>query len=176
MSTTVTTDARTPPRIRLAAPEDAAVVLAIRDEAIRSSSGLWIDEVPDPEASRSWFEAQLEAGSMLVAEDPGPSAAVLGYASFSPLRDYAGYRFTGEDSVYLLPEAQGRGVGTALMEALVTHAREHGMHSLVALVESGNTGSIRLHERCGFREVGRMPEAGFKFGTWWDLVTLQLLL
>lgn len=163
-----------PPRIRLALAEDAPVVLGIRDEAIRSSSGLWIDEVPESVSSRAWFDAHLDRGSMLVAA--GPDDEVLGYACFSPLRDYAGYRFTGEDSIYLLPAAQGRGVGRALLGALVAHAREHGMHSLVALVEAGNVGSIRLHERCGFQEVGRMPEAGFKFDRWWDLVTLQLLL
>jgi L-amino acid N-acyltransferase YncA len=161
------------PLTRPARAEDAAIVLGIRDEAIRSSSGLWIDEVPAEESSRAWFDSQLDRGSMLVAEQQGE---VLGYACFSPLRDYAGYRFTAENSIYLLPAAQGRGVGTILLSALIAHAREHGMHSLVALIEAGNTGSLRLHERSGFREVGRMPEAGFKFDRWWDLVTLQLLL
>lgn len=214
-----------PVRVRLGLPGDIGPVTAIRQEAVRTSTGLWIDEVPTPEASAAWYAGQLERGTLLVAvsrggedcasapapegragasadrgsdegtsaertaqqrgEEPvlvtrtvaaGPPEHILGYACFGPLREYSGYRFTAEDSIYLIPEAQGHGVGRLLLEHLVELAREHGMHSISGLIEAGNTASIRLHERCGFVEVGRMPQAGRKFETWWDLVILQRLL
>ena len=76
----------------------------------------------------------------------------------------------------LRPEAQGRGLGRTLLGALLELCREQGMHSVVALIEAGNTASIRLHERYGFTEAGRLAEAGWKFDRWWDLVQMQLRL
>ena len=67
-------------------------------------------------------------------------------------------------------------MGRKLMEALITHAREAGMHVMVAGIEAENTGSIRLHEKLGFTQVGLLPEVGRKFGRWLDLAFLQLTL
>jgi L-amino acid N-acyltransferase YncA len=153
-------------------------VLAIRGDAIRSSAALWIDDQPAPAEADAWFDEHLQSGSLLVAvdaSDPAPGT-VLGFAAFGPLRDYSGYRFTAEDSVYLLPQAQGRGVGGALLRALVERAGELGMHSMCAFIEAENAASIRLHARAGFTEVGRIPQAGTKFGRWLDLVIMQRLL
>lgn len=172
------------PLIRAARAEDLAGVGAIREQAIRTSTGLWTDELPTPAQLEAWFREHLDRGAMLVAVGPtvagaegaGAEEIVLGYASYGPLVPKNGYRFTAENSVYLRPEAQGRGLGTALLGALLDLCREHGMHSVVALVEAGNTASIRLHERFGFVEAGRLVEAGWKFDRWWDLVHLQLRL
>lgn len=167
-----------PPVIRPAREEDLEGVREIREHAIRTSTGLWTDEVPSPEEIAGWFREHLARGAMLVAVDPGADgpAAVLGYASHAPLVAKNGYRFTAEDSVYLRPEAQGRGLGRTLLGALLELCREQGMHSVVALIEAGNTASIRLHERYGFTEAGRLAEAGWKFDRWWDLVQMQLRL
>ncbi|MGW3151398.1 MULTISPECIES: GNAT family N-acetyltransferase [Streptomyces] len=70
----------------------------------------------------------------------------------------------------------GLGVGSALMTALVAAARQAGHHAMIAGIESGNTASIRLHEGCGFRHVGTMPEVGTKFGRRLDLTLMQLPL
>ena len=172
------------PLIRAARTEDHAGVGAIREHAVRTSTGLWTDELPTPTQLEAWFREHLDRGAMLVAVGPAADGAegasaeeiVLGYASYGPLVPKNGYRFTAENSVYLRPEAQGRGLGTALLGALLDLCREHGMHSVVALVEAGNTASIRLHERFGFVEAGRLVEAGWKFHRWWDLVHLQLRL
>lgn len=160
---------------------DADAILAIRADAIRTSTALWIDDVPPDAASRDWLRAHVEDGTMLVAEITsegagGTNPRVVGYACRSPLRDYDGYRWTAEDSVYLAPEAQGRGIGRALLEALVSTAEEAGMHSLVGVIEASNAASIALHARCGFVEVGRIPHAGRKFDRWLDLVIMQRLL
>jgi phosphinothricin acetyltransferase len=173
--------------IRSAHAADAVHVIAIRTAAIRESTALWIDEVPSSESSAAWFESHRAGGTLLVAvqeddvdgeerADAEGSATVLGYANVSALRDYSGYRFTGEDSVYLTPRAQGKGLGRALLEALVKRSTDLGWHSLCAFVEASNTASIALHLRCGFTEVGRIPQAGTKFGRWLDLVILQRLL
>lgn len=163
----------TDPRVRAAEPRDRDAVIAIRDEAIRSSTALWIDEVPTREVARAWFDQQVRGGTVLVAVHDG---AVVGFAAFGPLRPYSGYRFTAEDSVYLVDAAQGQGLGRALLEALVVRAAENGEHSLIGMIEASNSASLALHARCGFTEVGRVPQAGLKFGRWLDLVIVQRLL
>ena len=196
-------------RIRPARPDDADAVIAIRNDAIRTSTALWIDTVPSEDAARAWAAEHVELGSMLVVElldggaDPdGPADAdldspgtdstdraadrpepvtappgrVVGFASHAPLRPYDGYRWTAEDSVYLTADAQGRGLGRALLEALVPLAASQGAHSLIGMIEASNTASIALHERCGFTETGRIPQAGRKFDRWLDLVIMQRLL
>ncbi|MFC0672870.1 GNAT family N-acetyltransferase [Brachybacterium hainanense] len=174
MSVTTPTDAASVPRIRPALAADAAAVGAIRAAAIAESTGLWTDHRPTPAESAAWAQGHRERGTMLVAEDPGGD--VLGYATISPLRDYSGYSRTGEVSIYLAPSAQGRGIGRRLLTALVALGQEQGWHSLQGWIEAGNAASIALHERCGFTEVARIPESGFKFGRWWDLVILHRLL
>lgn len=161
------------PRVRPARPEDARTVIGIRDEAIRTSTALWIDTVPPPEDASAWFEHQRERGTVLVAEHDGE---VVGFAAYGPLRPYDGYRHTAEDSVYLVEAAQGLGLGRALLEALVVRATETGEHSLIGMIEASNAASLALHARCGFTEVGRIPQAGLKFGRWLDLVIVQRLL
>lgn len=160
--------------IRTAHPKDAAGVTAIRALAIAESTGLWTDEELSPSELNAWFTDLLERGQVLVAE--GADGQVLGYASLEPLLPKSGYRFTGEDSIYLVAEAQGRGLGSQLLAALLEHAREQGFHSVTALIESGNTASISLHERHGYTRAGQIPEAGWKFDRWWDLTIMHRML
>lgn len=168
----------TPLVIAPAAPADQQTVLAIRADAIRTGTALWTDTVPDAAEGARWFAAHRAAGSMLVARDEGDpgDAQVLGFAAVAPLRPYDGYRFTGEDSIYLAPGARGRGLGRRLLEALIAEARTAGMHSLVGNIEESNAASIALHERCGFRTIGTLPQAGWKFGRWLDLRIMQRML
>lgn len=168
--------------VRASRPEDADAVIEIRSDAIRTSDALWIDEVPPRAEALAWFAGHLERGSLLVAAAEGSAAdaaghgEVIGFATHSPLRPYAGYRETAEDSIYLAEAARGRGVGRVLLEALIGAATSAGMHSLIGMIEASNTASIALHDRCGFTEVGRIPEAGLKFGRRLDLVIMQRLL
>lgn len=170
--------------IRRATWDDASAVTAIRIDAIEHSLALWIEAPPTAEQNRAWIAGHLERGALLVAVEAGPeeaeaarsAGAVLGFASYDPLRPYSGYARTVEDSIYLTARAQGRGLGTTLLERLIQEATDAGMHSMVGNIEAGNTASITLHERLGFREVGRMPEAGWKAGRWLDLVIMQRML
>ncbi|MBB2168963.1 N-acetyltransferase [Gluconacetobacter aggeris] len=107
----------------------------------------------------------------LVAEQDG---SVIGYAYAGPYHPRIAYRDTVEDSIYLSPDAAGRGIGTALLGALIAECVARGFRQMMALVgDSANLPSIRLHERHGFRTVGTLQSVGYKFGRWLDVVLLQ---
>jgi phosphinothricin acetyltransferase len=110
----------------------------------------------------------------LVAEETG---VVCGYAYVGSYRPRVAYQNTVENSVYLRPDAIGRGIGKRLLMALVAACEARGFRQMVAVVgDSANIGSIRLHERCGFRAVGVFKSIGHKHGRWLDTVLFQLTL
>jgi phosphinothricin acetyltransferase len=119
--------------------------------------------------------ALLEAGyPYLVAERGGE---VVGYAYASAYRPRAAYRDTVENSVYLRPDAVGRGTGSLLLAALIEACEARGYRQMIAVVGgSANVASIRLHERHGFRLVGTLRSVGHKHGSWLDTVLLQRTL
>ena len=160
--------------IRDAQPEDVPGILDIYNDAVRNTLAIW-NEAPVDLANRlAWFAARAEQGyPILVAVD---DSGVLGYASFGDWRPFEGFRHTVEHSVYVRSDQRGKGVGLALLEALIERARGGGKHVMVAAIESGNAASIRLHERLGFVVTGHMPQVGVKFGRWLDLTFMQLML
>ena len=96
-----------------------------------------------------------------------PRGVVLGYAFVTPYRAKAAYRFTVENSIYLGPASTGKGLGAALMKELLTRAKTAGVKEVVAVIaDRGADASIALHERFGFKEIGRIGRVGFKFGRW----------
>jgi L-amino acid N-acyltransferase YncA len=103
----------------------------------------------------------------------GEANGIAGFASFGNFRSWPGYRFTVEGTIYVHADARGRGVGTALMTSLAERAAILGKHSMIACVDSENHASLRFLERFGFQRVGLLPEAGFKFGNFLNLVLLQ---
>lgn len=154
---------------------DVAGITAIYNDAVARTTAIW-NEVCVDEANRSaWLDGRRAAGHPVLVADAG-DGDVLGYASYGPWRAFDGYRHTVEHSVYVREDSRGRGVGRALMVALVDRARRSGLHVMVAAVEAGNTGSVRLHEQLGFARVGQLHQVGAKFGTWLDLTFLQLVL
>jgi len=114
----------------------------------------------------------LELGlPWLTAERNG---RVVGYAYATPHRDRPGYRHTVEDSVYVADGARRQGVGRALLAALVARCEAGRWRQMVAVIgDSGNAGSIALHESLGFRMVGTFEAVGFKLGRWVDTVLMQ---
>lgn len=125
---------------------------------------------------RQWREkfdhlAKLEL-PFLVAESP--SGQILGYALVQPWAGKSAFRFTVENSIYLGHAAAGKGLGRALLEALIAACEEKGIREIVAVIsDKGADASIALHEKLGFTEVGRMGRVGFKFGRWLGTVYLQ---
>ncbi|MFC7458443.1 GNAT family N-acetyltransferase [Brachybacterium sp. GCM10030267] len=150
-------------------------ITEIHNDAVRHTTAVWDDHPVDLADRAAWLTQRRQAGfPVLVAVDEHGS--VLGYASYGTWRARDGFRHTVENSVYVRDGQQGNGVGRSLMLELIDRAQQQGVHVMVAGIEAGNAGSIRLHEKLGFVEVARMPEVGVKFGRWLDLVFLQLTI
>jgi phosphinothricin acetyltransferase len=160
--------------VRDATEADLPTILAITNDAIANSVALWTLTPLTLEARRNWFRDRLARDfPVLVAGDAGE---VVGFASYGEFRPYEGFKHSVEHSVYVDPAAQGRGVGRALLSALVGHATTHGKHVMIGGIEANNAASIGLHAAFGFTEVGRMPQVGRKFERWLDLVFMQKIL
>ena len=103
-----------------------------------------------------------------------PSGQVLGYALCEPWIQKRAYRFTAEESIYLRPASTGKGLGKALLTALMTASKQAGLKQLLAVVaDSGAESSLGLHKALGFKETGRMGKVAFKFDRWIGTVMLQ---
>ena len=160
--------------IRAALESDIDALLDIHNAAILETTAIWTDEPALRSDREAWFSAQAAAGHpILIADIDG---IVAGYASYAPWRAKFGYRYSVENSVYVASGYQGQGIGRALMVALIDHARAAGMHLMVADIEAGNVGSVRLHETLGFEQTGLVTEVGTKFGRWLDPAIMQLKL
>lgn len=161
-------------RVRDAGEDDLSGVLAIYNHAVCHSTAIWNEIEVDLENRRGWWRGRTEAGfPVLVAVE---ATEVLGYGSYGPFRAFDGYRQTVEHSVYVAEAARRRGVGRALLTALIERARRQGMHVIVGGIAADNEPSLRLHAALGFQESARMPEVGQKFGRWLDLVFMQKFL
>ena len=163
--------------IRNATAADIPAITDLYNAFIPSQTITWTEELETYEQRAGWFEAQCRAGfPVLVAKDRGE---VVGFTTYEPFRGegkWPGYRHTAELSIHVREGHWGRGVGRALIEALVERARAAAIHVLVAAIDGENDASISFHARLGFSEVARMPQTGHKFGRWLDLVLMQRIL
>lgn len=124
------------------------------------------------ELARRRAEVLARGLPYLVVEATG--GPPLGYAYASPYRARPAYRHTVEDSLYVAPEALGRGCGRALLAALIAACEARDVREIVAVIaDRANAPSIRLHQALGFREVGCLEGVGFKFGRWIDTILMQ---
>lgn len=122
---------------------------------------------------REKFEHLQRLGlPFLVAESP--TGQILGYALVQPMSSKSAYRYSVENSIYLGQAATGKGLGKALLVALIEACQDAGIRQMVAVIsDKGAEASIALHEKLGFVEVGRMGRVGFKFGRWLGTIYLQ---
>lgn len=122
-----------------------------------------------------WFsEHQTPSHFILVAEADGKPA---GFASLSEYRQKEAYSSTAELSVYISPDHRRQGIASALMEAVLSRARESAdLHSVVSVITAGNEASEKLHAKFGFRFCGTMQEVGFKHGKYQDIDNFELFL
>ena len=155
--------------IRPLSPTDWPAVAAIFAEGIATGQATFETTVP---SWRQWDAAHLPE-HRLVAELDG---AVAGWCALVPYSRRAVYRGVGEESVYVAERARGRGVGRALLEAVVESARAGGLWTLQAGIFPENEVSLALHRALGFREVGRRERIGRLDGAWRDVVLLELRL
>lgn len=160
--------------IRVASADDAEALRSIYNHYVESSLATFDLELRTPEQQIAWMADRSGAMAVLVAVDDADT--VLGFASLSPYKERAAYRTTVENSIYLDPQAVGRGVGSTLMNELIDVARRHGFHAVMARVNASLDSSIGLHKSVGFESVGIEREVGRKFGKWQDIHILQLML
>jgi phosphinothricin acetyltransferase len=162
-------------QIRDATAADVAAITRIYNDAVVNTAAIWNDRTVDETNRAAWLaQRDSERYPVLVAADDQDE--VLGYASFGDWRMWDGYRHTVEHSVYVRDDQRGAGIGRALVLVLIDRAYELGKHVMVAGIEAGNHGSIRLHAKLGFEHAGTLREVGTKFGKWLDLTFMQLTL
>ncbi|GGF40326.1 GNAT family N-acetyltransferase [Subtercola lobariae] len=157
--------------IRSLLREHWPAVLRIYAEGIATGQATFESEAPDWQA----FDAGKRADLRIVAVDDG---LVLGWAAASPVSIRAVYSGVVEHSVYVADSARGRGVGTLLLSALLGRAAEAGVWTVQSSIFAENVASLRLHERCGFRVVGRRERIGLMSfgplaGTWRDTILIE---
>ncbi|MEV4548357.1 GNAT family N-acetyltransferase [Nonomuraea wenchangensis] len=158
--------------IRAAVPADLAAVTAINAHYV-ANTVITFEETPPTVADWQARLADLTARGFpfLVAEVGGE---VAGYAYAGPWRPKPAYRHTVEDSIYLAPGHAGRGLGGALLGALIEGATAAGLRRMIAVIaDAGDDRSIALHRRHGFTEAGRLTEVGFKLGRWVDTTLME---
>ena len=152
------------PLIRLTGPGDAAAIAAIYAPYVTDTPVSFEEAPPDAaEMARRIAGDGRGLHPWLVAEQAG---AILGYASSSPFRARPAYRWSVETGVYLAPEAQGQGLGRALMERLIALLTRQGFTAAVAGITMPNAASVALHEKLGFEPCATYRDTGFKLGEW----------
>ncbi|HXF90287.1 MAG TPA: GNAT family N-acetyltransferase [Xanthobacteraceae bacterium] len=158
--------------IRAATLVDLPVITEIYDHAVRYGTASFETEPPEKAEMTRRYRALVDGGfPYLVAERDG---TVVGYAYAGPYRTRPAYRYTVEDSIYVSPAAQRRGVGRALLEELIAESTARGFRQMIAVIgDSAQIASIELHRAAGFHYVGNLQNVGFKFGRWLDSVLMQ---
>jgi phosphinothricin acetyltransferase len=160
--------------LRAAEAADLDAITAIYADAVLNGTASYELAPPSRAEMEARFRAIREGGfSYLVAEEEGE---VAGFAYTGPFRTRPAYRFVVEDSIYIAPEAKGRGLGRMLLTRLIEEAEASGFRQMIAVIGDGrlDSPSVRLHERLGFRHCGSLEGSGYKHGRWLDTVFMQL--
>ncbi|SAK48066.1 phosphinothricin N-acetyltransferase [Caballeronia hypogeia] len=163
------------PIVRDAAPGDFDAIARIYAHYVENALATFEEIAPSVSELRARHAAIAAQGlPYLVAEVDG---AVAGYTYASTYRPRSAYRHTIEDSVYVADGFGGRGIGAALLTALIDRCERGPWRQMIAVIgNSGNAGSIALHARLGFEHVGVLRDVGFKHGRWVDSVLMQRAL
>lgn len=163
------------PSIRPSTDADVAAITAIYTHHVLHGTGTFEIEPPTAQDMGARRADVLAKGlPYLVAEEDG---RVLGFAYCTWFKPRPAYRFSAEDSIYLAPEAAGRGLGRQLLTALAGEAEARGVRKLIAVIgDSANAGSVGVHRALGFEQVGVIRSCGWKFERWLDIVLMEKAL
>jgi len=159
--------------IREAATEDIESIARIYNHYVLHGTATFDTEPKSIEDRAVWLDSHGPRHPVLVALVDGD---VVGWGSLSPWHTRPAYDDSVEVSTYIDPDHLGEGIGSQLMEALIERASDIGHHAVISQIVAGNEASLALGERFGFREVGRLPEVGRKFGTLLDVVLMIRLI
>jgi len=159
--------------VREATLDDLPAITAMYNDAIVHSVSTFDVEPRTPARAHDWFRKHGEKHPVLVARE---GDEVVGWASLNVFVGRGAYEHTVEDSVYVSPGRQRRGVGAMLLGRLIERAGELGHRSIVARIADHSEASLALHRSCGFTKVGVLREVGRKFDRWIDVTLMQLVL
>jgi len=160
--------------IRNGTDQDLPAILEIYNEVILNTTSVYSEQPHTLEMRTTWFKERTTANfPVIVAEQNGN---IVGFASYGNFRVWPCYRFTVEHSVYIHTAHRGKGISKLLLTDIIAHAKNAGLHAMIAGVDGENAVSLQLHRSFGFVQVAHFKEVGFKFGRWLDLVFLELLL
>ena len=158
--------------IRPATPVDIPAITHIYAHSVNTGTASFELEPPNEAEMTRRMQALFDDGyPYLLAEIGG---MIVGYAYAGSYRPRPAYRFSVEDSIYVDPTVQRRGVGRVLLEHLIQECERRGFRQMVAVIgDSAQLASIEVHRALGFRPVGSFENVGFKFGRWLDSVMMQ---
>ena len=159
-------------KVRPATAADVAAITAIYRPAVLEGTATFELEPPDEAEMLRRFKAITEAGYPYFVAELG--SRVVGYAYANAYRTRPAYRFTVEDSIYIAPESQSKGIGRAMLAALIDTSTAKGYRLMVAVIgDSRQYGSIALHRSAGFTFCGTIHSVGYKFDRWLDSVVME---
>lgn len=151
---------------------DVSAITAIYRPYVEDTVITFETEPPDEtEMAERLGKLKALGHPLIIAERDGQT---IGYAYASFYRPRAAYRFTCEDSIYLAQDVVGQGIGGRLLDELLVQSRAAGFNQMIAVITAERANSVRLHEKAGFRHVGRYDAVGYKFDRWLDIVHMQL--
>ncbi|AFM42021.1 sortase-like acyltransferase [Desulfosporosinus acidiphilus SJ4] len=159
--------------IRIAESHDLEQIREIYNWAVKNTVATFDLEERTIEQNIKWFNEHHTRYPLYVAID---QETVTGWGSISPFHPRPAYRPTGEFSIYIAPNFQGKGIGDVLLKHLCSCAKTLEYHSLIGLITGTNKASLKLAERNGFVQVGHYREVGIKFGEWLDVVAVQKMI
>jgi L-amino acid N-acyltransferase YncA len=153
---------------------DVPAITAIYRHAVEHTVATFDTEAPGETFFAEKFGHLIDQGHpVLIGEIDGKTIA---YAYASTYRPRPAYRFTCENSIYLDPEFQGKGIGTIMLGRLIEASRAFGFKQMIAVIAAERANSVRLHQKHGFEHIGLHPKLGYKFERWLDIVHMQLAL
>jgi L-amino acid N-acyltransferase YncA len=159
-------------QIRPCRETDIPGIAAIYANHVLTGTGTFETVPPSPDEMRARRDDVLGKGLPFLVLEAGES--LLGFAYCNWFKPRPAFRYSAEDSIYLAPEAMGKGYGTALLSELITRAELCGVRKLIAVIgDSANLGSIKLHTRCGYQKAGLISACGWKFDQWLDIVLME---
>lgn len=159
---------------RDAIPGDLPAITEIYAHAVLNGTASYEYDPPDLAEMTKRYDALMAANyPYIVATDE--HATLLGYAYAGAFRTRPAYRFIVEDSIYIAPQAQGRGVGRLLLSALIERCEASGYRQVIAVIGDGevNQASVKLHAALGFTHSGRLTGSGYKHNHWCDTILMQ---
>ena len=160
------------PIIRPSQPEDIPAITAIYAHHVLTGTGTFELDPPSCDDMASRRADVLAKGLPYLVAAEG--ATLLGFAYCNWFKPRPAYRYSAEDSIYMAPDAHGKGLGRALLAELAAQAEKAGVRKLIAVIgDSANSGSIGVHRSLGFSDVGVLKSCGWKFGQWRDVVMMD---